>query len=294
MVRRALVTGHAGFVGSHFVHRLARDGWAVHGVDVALDAREDCRLLFAGSDLRYDLVVHCAAVVGGRAKIDGAPMAVADNLSIDAGLWQWALRTRPGRVVYFSSSAAYPTALQGDGGRALVEDDIALGDIGHPDQTYGLAKLVGEVQAALVRAEGVPVTVVRPFSGYGPGQTTDYPFPSFIDRALRRRDPFTVWGDGGQVRDWVHIDDIVALVMACVDDGVDGPVNACTGRGVTFNQLAELVCYAAGYTPRVAHELGAPTGVRFRVGDPGAMRLVRAPRVSLEEGIDRAMAAHLA
>lgn len=295
VVRSALVTGHAGFVGRHFVRRLLGDGWAVYGVDVANGPGEDCRRLFATSDERYDLVVHCAAVVGGRAMIEGQPMAVATDLAIDADLWQWALRTRPGRVVYFSSSAAYPTWMQGEACTSpLIEAAIRLDDIAQPDQTYGLAKLVGEVQAELVRAEGVPVTVVRPFSGYGEDQALDYPFPSFIARALAREDPFTIWGDGLQVRDWVHISDVVEAVMVMVAEGIDGPVNLCSGVPTSFVDLAELVCASARYVPELSFELGAPTGVRYRVGDPTLMRSFYEPKVTLEEGVARSLAARLA
>ena len=313
VVRTALVTGHAGFVGGHFTRRLLADGWAVYGVDVANGPGEDCRRLFATSEERYDLVIHCAAVVGGRAMIEGQPMAVATDLAIDADLWQWALRTRPGRMVYFSSSAAYPVGLQ-DGGVfipscedlapslppgtplrlgavRLTEDHIDLDRIQQPDQTYGLAKLVGEIQAELVRAEGVPVTVVRPFSGYGEDQALDYPFPSFIERAFRRCDPFEVWGDGEQVRDFIHISDIVDAVMVMVGEGIDGPVNLCSGVTTSFNDLAELVCASARYVPELRHVVGAPVGVRYRVGEPSLLRSFFTPRVSLEEGVARALAA---
>jgi nucleoside-diphosphate-sugar epimerase len=289
---RALVTGSAGFVGRHFVGRLLEGGWSVVTCDVAsMPDPKDCRTVFAENHGPFDLVIHCAAVVGGRAKIDGAPMAVADNLSIDAALWQWALRTRPGRIVYFSSSAAYPTALQDHVAVFLAEHHIDLEAIDHPDATYGLAKLVGEVQAELVRQEGVPVTVIRPFSGYGEDQALDYPFPSFIARAAAREDPFVIWGDGQQNRDFIHIDDIVDFTMACVDQGVDGPVNACTGRPTSFNELATLVCRQAGYMPDIEYLTDRPTGVRYRVGDPTLMHEVWRPRIPLEEGVRRALAA---
>lgn len=307
-MKRALVTGSSGFVGGHFVRRLHADGWAVTGIDpdrfgapVGVPYWDaDCRDLFAErgffADLPpYDLVVHCAAIVGGRAKIEGAPMAIAENLNIDSALWQWALRTRPGRVVYFSSSAAYPIHLQTDGWRGpLTEGDIITNYLEQPDQTYGLAKLVGEIQAAHVRAEGVPVTVVRPFSGYGHDQDLTYPFPAFIDRAIRREDPFRIWGDGEQVRDFIHISDIVDAVMVMVAEGIDGPVNLCTGVPTSFNDLAELVCASARYVPELAHVLAAPVGVRYRVGEPSLLRSFFTPKVSLEEGVARALAARLA
>lgn len=294
-MKRALVTGHAGFLGGHFVRRLLADGWAVYGVDIANGPGEDCRKLFATSDERYDLAIHCAAVVGGRATIDGEPMAVATDLAIDSDYFQWCLRTRPRRAVYFSSSAAYPVDLQAEGSRhRLTEADIDLSAPRLPDAVYGWCKLTGEMQAELVRAEGVPITVLRPLSGYGEDQALDYPFPSFIDRAVRREDPFTIWGDGEQVRDFVHVEDVVDAVMTMVAEGIDGPVNLCSGVPTSFNHLAELVCASARYVPELRHVVDAPVGVRYRVGDPGLLSSFFTPSVSLEEGVHMALRARMA
>ena len=109
---KALVTGSAGFAGRHFREALHHRGWDVTGIDIA--EGNDARDFFSASGDRFDLVVHCAAVVGGRALIDGPPLALAVNLELDAAMFRWALRTRPGRVIYLSSPAAYPVALQGE------------------------------------------------------------------------------------------------------------------------------------------------------------------------------------
>ena len=293
-MKSALVTGHKGLVGRHFTKRLLADGWAVYGVDIAHGASQDCRKLFATSDTRYDLAIHCAAIVGGRATIEGEPMAVATDLAIDSDFFQWCLRTRPRRAVYFSSSAAYPVDLQAEGSRhRLTEADIDLSTPRLPDAVYGWCKLTGEMQAQLVRAEGVPITVLRPLSGYGQDQDPTYPFRAFIDRALARSDPFEVWGDGQQVRDFIHVEDVVAGTLAAVEADVD-VVNLCSGVPTSFVDLAELVCASARYVPELAFELGAPQGVRYRVGDPTLMRTFYKLRVGLEEGVARALAARMA
>lgn len=286
--KRALVTGHLGFVGSHIYNELLERGYVCHGVDIK--EGHDVRDFLKEINYSYDLVVHCAAVVGGRATIEGNPLHVAVDLSIDAELFNWALRAKPGRIVYYSSSAAYPVRWQGRNSlNKLYEWMIDLDNIESPDLTYGWAKLSGEMLASHVRKAGVPVTVLRPFSGYGATQDLDYPWPSFIKRAVERQDPFTIWGDGTQVRDWVHIDDIVGATMACVDEGIDGPLNIGWGRPTSFLELAEICCQAAGYFPALDLKLEAPKGVHYRVCNPAQLNEVYQPKITLEQAVQEAV-----
>jgi nucleoside-diphosphate-sugar epimerase len=143
--------------------------------------------------------------------------------------------------------------------------------------------------ASYARAEGLKVTVLRPFSGYGSDQALDYPFPSFIARAKRKADPFEVWGRGTQVRDFVHIDDVVGATFAAVINDVK-IMNICTGRPTSFIELAEMVMLQAGYLAPIKNNLDAPIGVEYRVGDPTQMLQVYEPKISLEEGIALALA----
>jgi nucleoside-diphosphate-sugar epimerase len=289
---RALVTGSAGFVGRHFVRYLRDRAWTVLEVDIKQG--RDARDFFRGPpDITcYDLVLHCAAYVGGRQAIDHTPLAQAINLELDAAMFRWAARAQPGRVVYFSSSAAYPVALQdGSLGRGLRESDIDLERPALPDKLYGWNKITGEKLAELARAEGVAVSVVRPFSGYGSDQDPDYPFPAFIDRALAREDPFTIWGTGHQARDFIHIDDIVSAVMTMCAAEESGPLNLCSGYAVSFTELAVQICGQAGYRPRLETIGTAPQGVTHRVGDPASLSRLYLPRVPLQLGIEWALRA---
>jgi nucleoside-diphosphate-sugar epimerase len=299
---RALVTGHAGFIGRHMVAALRARGYDVLGVDIAaLDrgrsVRGDCRDWFrtAPEDARVDLVVHCAAVVGGRTMIDGEPLRLAaEDLSIDAELFRWALRTRPRRIVYFSSSAAYPVELQQmRNASKLAEHHIGGQFFGMPDATYGWVKLTGERLAAEANAEGIRTHVFRPFSGYGADQALDYPFPAIVQRAATHdpAQPFRVWGHAASTRDWVHVDDVVRCVLAHVDADVLGPANICTGRATSFAELAHMALARFGIdgVPVVGDE-SKPMGVFHRVGDPALMSEVYTPRITVEEGLDRAAA----
>jgi nucleoside-diphosphate-sugar epimerase len=289
---RALVTGSAGFVGRHMVAELERRGYDVTCADIADPIMPvDCRDDFRFGARRYDLVVHCAFHVGGRAAIDGEPRLLARNLELDALLFEWAARTKQGRVLYFSSSAAYPVGLQSLDDRLSLHEEYVNGlGLGGPDARYGWAKLTGEHLAAAARLSGVPVTVVRPFSGYGEGQDDTYPFRAIVERARLKSDPFEIWGPGTQVRDWIHVDDVVQGALAVAESGTEDPVNLCTGVGTSMRELAELCCAEVGYRPTFAPRPDKPTGVAYRVGDPTRFHQYWTPKVSLDEGVRRALA----
>lgn len=293
-MKTALVTGSWGFVGRHMTRALRERGWDVVGCDLANpDNPVDCLDVFRHGDRVFDLVVHAAARAPHRAAIDGRPATMAYNLQLDAAMFEWALHTGQRRVLYLSSSAAYPTHLQQGSlvARPLREDDISFSryTVGVPDAGYGWTKLTGEKTAAAAAAEGLTVHVVRPFSGYGEDQGEDWPFGAFIGRAMRREDPFLVWGSGDQVRDWIHIDDVVAGALAVVDADVREPVNLCTGRGIRMYDLADMIRRQAGYMPTIIVAPNKPEGVAYRVGAPDRFFGIYRPRVSLEEGVARAV-----
>lgn len=298
---RALVTGSAGFVGRHMIDLLDRTGWETAGIDIADSARRDGSAFdvieyFRNAPDRphWDLVVHAAASAPHRAAIDGEHQHMARNLMLDAALFDWAVRTGQGRVLYLSSSAAYPIEYQGAGAgavRLLQEDMIDLANVQEPDSVYGWTKLTGEKLAAEARKAGVPVTVVRPFSGYGEDQSENFPFRALVERARRREDPFVIWGNGEQVRDWVHIDDVVAGAMAVVGSGTEEPVNLCSGVSWSMTELAYLACKQVGYSPHFQYLADKPAGVEYRVAHPARFHQYYWPQVTLPEGVRRTLAA---
>ena len=283
---KILITGHRGFVGKYFVNKYKDHD--ITGIDIA--DGNDVRDFFKNNREYYDLVIHLAAIVGGRATIEGNPLSVATDLAIDSDFFNWALITRPGRIVYFSSSAAYPVKYQtNDNWQLLVESMIDLDDISNPDLTYGWSKLTGEYLAKFVQAEGIPVHIFRPFSGYGTDQSLDYPFPSYIKRAKDRMDPFEIWGDGEQSRDFIHMIDVVNAVDEAIKQDIQGAVNLGWGRRTTFNELAKIVTEIEGYSPEFKHLPAAPVGVLNRISNPAKMLTFYIPKISLEEGVERAL-----
>lgn len=248
---------------------------------------------------RFADVFHFAAIVGGRLKIEGDPMAVALDLSIDAEFFYWACQHKPERVLYPSSSAAYPISLQSPSGAiALSEPDIDFTkNLGVPDMTYGWSKLTGEFLAQIAAKHyGISVVCIRPFSGYGEDQDLTYPVPAIAARAARKENPFEVWGSGKQGRDFVHIDDVLDLIFILMDHVSDGSAyNIGSGKLTSFLDLIGVFTSIAGYSPEIKPLLDKPVGVHSRYCD---MSLVQEkfgwmPRISVEEGMRRVYEAAL-
>lgn len=296
-MKKILVTGGAGFVGRRFVKRYLDAGHEVHCVDPVAEHtggihpdggfplyapcdfenfhfyQQDCRQWFRDrQDDDFDYVFHLAAMVGGRAMIENHPLAVADDLSIDAEYWQWAEKAKPAKTVCFSSSAAYPIGRQREEGyHLLAEDMIAFdNDIGMPDMSYGWAKLTCEYLARLAyEKHGLKSVCYRPFSGYGEDQDDTYPFPSICKRAMAHVGEATlnVWGTGDQMRDFIYIEDCVDGVLTTMDKIDDGDaLNLSTGIYHSFKQFARIAAEECGYEPEVVGLSDKPAGVFARGG----------------------------
>jgi nucleoside-diphosphate-sugar epimerase len=279
---KILITGSEGFVGKYFKQKLQDHDLTCIDIKKGVD----CRAFFKVVDTQYDLVIHLAAIVGGRESIEGRPMAVADNLSIDSEFFQWCLKTKPHKVVYFSSSAAYPIVMQNNPIALLQESDIDFEyPIGLPDMTYGWSKLTGEYLANFVPN----VHIFRPFSGYAWDQDTTYPFPMYVTRALHKREEFEVWGLGTQTRDFIHMTDVVNAVMTAVEENVQGPTNLGWGRSTSFLELAQMSMDAVGYQQKIVTRPDKPVGCMYRVSDNTKLLSFYTPKITLEQGIAEAV-----
>lgn len=301
-----LITGGCGFVGRHFCRRFVDKGYKVTCVDnlisnSALDIdkwpehlacdvtfiKADCVEFFKTTTTVYDLVIHLAAIVGGRCVIENNPLLVANDLCIDAEFFKWVITTHPRKVVYFSSSAAYPISLQEDAGYYLKESDLQIDNLrGVPDLTYGWCKLTGEFLAKIAHDKhGIDIVCYRPFSGYGEDQHETYPFIGILERIVRKENPIEIWSDA--YRDFVYIDDIVDCILITMNQVHDGKgINICSGRAVSFVELAKTMMDVCGHSAEIKIIDDKPKGVNFRAGDPTYVNsLDWKPRTSLEQGI---------
>ena len=241
---------------------------------------------------RFNDVFHFAAIVGGRATIDGDPMMVALDLSIDAEFFFWITRHKPERVLYPSSSAAYPVDKQTEKDAiALRESDIDFKNMGQPDMTYGWSKLTGEYLAYIAaKYYDVSVTCIRPFSGYGEDQDLTYPIPAIAARIARRENPVEVWGTGRQGRDFVHIDDVLDCIFVGMEKIKDGSAfNIGMGRLTSFIEIIHTLCDIAGYEPEIKRLLDKPVGVHSRYCNMDYVKekLGWEAKITMEEGMRR-------
>ena len=325
---KILVTGSNGFIGRAFTKRLLDDGHIVTGIDNMYSGVElydwmfkpngwdektrsvpnlqlmigDCRSFFASavpgslwSASRFDLIIHCAAIVGGRIKIEDDPLEVAIDLAIDAEFFRWVTQAKPmPKVVYFSSSAVYPLELQTKEKHVALAEafvDLNQNRWSKPDLTYGFAKFAGEYLAKFAHDKyGLEVAIYRPFGGYGEDQDPKtYPFPAIVKRVVDGDNPVMVWGSGDQERDWIHVDDIVECVLQTYGKLSGKVLNL--GRGIpnSFFSLAEQVVAAARMDSSIRNDPLKPEGVFSRVADVYQMSQLYQCRITLTEGIRRAL-----
>ncbi len=288
MAKSALITGGAGFVGRNMKRLLEDRGWLVTATDILWGTSGAPN--FINRHEHFDLVVHAAAAGPNRVAIDTQAGNFPYNVQLDASMIEWCHRTKQ-RLVYLSSSAVYSDNLhfspeQFEWTRFAEPEGHDLEPFDH----YGMSKRFGERMIFELQRDGLKAHIVRPFSGYGTDQTEDFPFGAFIGRARRAENPFTIWGNAAQVRDWIHIEDICRGILAIVDDDVPDPVNLCTGIPTSMAQVADLIIrQLPEYGPDISTDEGAAMGVFYRVGDPTFMHNFYTPKITIEEGIHRAL-----
>lgn len=277
---KILITGSDGFVGKRFCDFYK--GNDITKIDIKSGL--DCRDFFKTKNQKFDLIIHLAAIVGGRETIENEPLSVASDLAIDSDMFNWALKTNQERVVYFSSSAAYPINLQHQPYK-LKESDIDLDNIQNPDFTYGWSKLTGEYLSKFAKQKGLKIYTFRPFSGYGEEQDICYPYPSFIQRGINDLDTFEIWGDGKQVRDFIYIQDIIQFTNRVLELDIQDVFNIGTGIPTDFIQLSEKIMRINGKRKDIILRPDKPVGCKYRCADITKMSKIYKPEFDLDDMI---------
>ena len=298
-----LVTGAAGFIGSHLAEALAASGQRVIGVDAFVDfyprALKESNLSALGqeptfqfieTDLRtadlnqllagVDYVFHLAAQAGVRTSWgEGFASYVENNVLGTQRLLEAAKQNQVKRVIYASSSSVYGNAAV----QPAREDSPTL-----PISPYGVTKLAAEHLCRLYATEhGLPTISLRYFTVYGPRQRPDMAFHKFI-RAILTGQPIAIYGDGEQSRDFTCVGDIVSANLAAMHRGRDGACyNLGGGTRVTVNEVLRLLEEITGKRANVNYQSRQYGDARHTSADTTAARseLGFSPCFTLEEGL---------
>ena len=303
---RVLVTGGAGFIGSHLAADLVGRGDTVRIFDAAAaDPRGNLAAIgshveFLHGDLRDDAAVGRAVegieVVYHMAADASVPRSVADprtcydvNVTGTLNLLEAARKAGCRRVVFASSSAVY-----GDDPVLPKRESMPP----RPGSPYASSKLAGEDLCAVFwRSYGLESVALRFFNVYGPRQDPNGAYAPVIPRfiaALRRGETPTVFGDGEQTRDFVYVADVVRALRlgAATPDAAGGVFNVASGQAVTLSRLVALLFDALGAEVRIRHEPERPGDVRHSAADTSAIRAALGweADVSLDAGLSQTIA----
>jgi len=308
--RKVLVTGGASFIGSHLVDALVERGASVYVVDNLSSGKvenikrhiESGSVKFTKSDLRnssavrkavkgMEVVFHLAADHGGRGYVDLHQAGPASNLMLDGMVFYEAHRAGVEKVVFASSGCVYPNYLQGDIKKELYLTEEMVGPPYDADNMYGWAKLMAEMTLKSYYKEyGMKSVSCRYFTVYGPRGKEDHAVIAMIARAFIKQNPFVVWGDGQQIRNWTYIDDIVEgtlLAAEKVDDGT--AVNLGTTERIRVIDAVKEIMRYTGFEADIEFHPEMPTGPLNRVADNSLSKRLLGwePKVKFIDGLHR-------
>ncbi len=302
---RCIVTGAAGFVGSHIAERLLADGHEVCGIDAFIDYYDrsikeqnlevprsyDTFTFIEGNLISLplnplvdgaDWIFHQAAQAGVRASWGSEFARYTEcNVLATQRLLETALRLGGvKRFVYASSSSVY-----GDATQFPIREDAQL----HPFSPYGVTKLAAENLCTLYhRNFGVPTVSLRYFTVYGPRQRPDMAFHRFC-KAILQHEPISIYDDGYQTRDFTYISDVVEanILAASTQDAIGHVMNIAGGSRITLRGVLEILETVSSSPIAVHFEARQHGDVRHTFADTQrAQRLLAyRPLVTLQEGL---------
>lgn len=307
--RTAVVCGAGGFIGSHLVKRLKREGFFVRGVDLkrpefGVSAADE----FVVGDLRTPSVAHdvfngspdhvyqLAADMGGAAFVftgDHDAEIMRNSVTINLNVLEACRERRVGRVFYSSSACVYPARNQLDPENPNCREDSAYP--ADPDSEYGWEKLFSErLYFSYQRNYGLKVRIARLHNVFGEEGTWRggrEKAPAAICRKVCEASEggtIEIWGDGQQTRSFLYVSDCIEGIRRLTDSEFTGPVNIGSEEMVTIDQLAQLTMDVAGKRLAVHHAPG-PLGVRGRNSDNRLVeqKLNWKPDVTLRVGLEK-------
>jgi GDP-D-mannose 3',5'-epimerase len=308
---KTLVTGGAGFIGSHLARRLLDESREVILTDdfsrgsIANLSDLSIQIPCANIDLRdysqvlklmkgVDTVFHLAARVGSVKYLHGSDIdeltALQTNLAIDVNVFKACLEKDVKNLIYTSSVSVYPIDRQNARNVILSEDDIHYMN---PEGGYGWAKLIAEIQ--LTWMKGINIAIGRIFNIYGensPLGESAHVIAALIHKAiLYPKEEFRVWGNGEQTRDLLYVGDCVEALLKLEKKASNPPIiiNIGSGEAVSIKVIAEKIAQLSGKNPEVIYDPTKPVGPLSRTADVSKAKAMLGwqPKTSLNNGLER-------
>lgn len=306
--KKALVTGGAGFIGSHLVDLLVeadanvtvvdnlergklsyleKSFDSIHFVQGDLKDMTTCREITGGMDVVMNLAAKVTGIEYNR--FHHGDMFTS-NLTLCSNVLEASRMNSVPRYLCVSTACIYPHD-------AKVPTPESEGDRGEPEPTnqgYGWAKRMAEKQASYYAEEyGMGIAIARPFNAYGPrdhyDEGTSHVVPALIKRVLDGDNPVLVWGTGNQSRAFVHVRDLArGLMLVTEKNPAADPTNIGHDKEVTIRELMELILRITGMSPEVVYDTTKPDGYPRRAADVTKLKRVTGgfvPDTPLEEGV---------
>lgn len=326
--KKVFITGGAGFIGHHLLDKLIQlgaivaigDNLSIGKISNVTGVWKKNKLGFkkTGSGLKAEnshrfllvdfqnlkdsihamkdseIVFHLAATHGGRGFIDSHPADCSENFAINQNVAKAAHLIKVDRIQYASSACVYPSDLQEtyNSDYLLTEPDAFKNGWGNADREYGWGKLMGEmVLRAYHMQYGLKSSITRYVTAYGPGQDDSHALIALVKRAVRREDPYVVWGSGRQDRDFTYVEDIVrGTLMASAQITNADAVNLGTGRRYKISSVVEMIFDILKWHPKkIIFDKTKPEGVKTR-----ALNIAKAkkllgwkPQYQLKKGLTK-------
>lgn len=304
--KNVLVTGAAGITGHAAVKRLLAEGANVRAtvfknrklnidphpnlqvVECDLMNYEHCKQVLDGADICFNFVAFIRGAKG-QTDYENSLNLVRNNLFTSINMINAAVESKTDRFGFVGSSTMYPDVSH------AVKEDEAYDD--EPHELYrGVGWMKRYVEKVIEYYQDISDTkfgVIRTTAIYGPHDAFNengHVIPQLIMKADSAMDPFEVWGDGTQVRDFIYVDDVVDAVMTVVEKAPTGrPYNAATGTGTTVTDLVDTITSIYGYSPTINYDTTKPTMIPTRLVDVSRIKdeLGWEAKHSLREGLEK-------
>lgn len=300
--KKILVTGGTGLIGRPLVEMLIKKGAKVRIASLDNPSRAHPRAEFKKVNLTrfenclrvcegMDFVFHLTGIKGSPAMTAKKPASFfVPIITFNTNMMEAARQCGVKRYLYTSTIGVYSPA------EIFYEDDVWKTFPSENDKFAGWAKRMGELQAEAYKIEynWENIAIVRPANVYGPYDNFDsnnaMVIPALIRRALDGENPLVVWGDGSQIRDFIHARDVAQGMLLALEKNIKKPINLGSGTGTSIKKIVEIIINNMKKKPKIVWDISKPSGDKKRIMDISRSKTIGFnPTISIEEGIQEVM-----